>query len=148
MPLQNSLHYHLRQRNQLHQQASSQLLRKYNIVHQFSSTYYPCNGQAEISNRTILDNLCKSLDKAKGKWAKKLPGVLRVYRTTKCVSTGEAPFSLAYGTKTIILVDISMPTLWVEGVVLDQNDTLLCLMLDHSEERRQQAQIHITAYPQ
>jgi len=52
--------------------------------------------------------------------------------TTKYVPTGETPFSLA-----IISVDISMPTLRVEEVVQDQNNFLLYLMLDHSEERRQ-----------
>jgi len=31
--------------------------------------YYPQdNGQTEISNHTIVHSLCKSLDKAKGKW--------------------------------------------------------------------------------
>jgi len=84
----------------------------YSITHQFFSPYYPQdNGQAEISNRTILDNLCKSLNKAKGKWVEKLPRVLWAYRTTKRVPTGEAPFSLAYRTEAIIPVDISMPTL-------------------------------------
>ena len=34
------------------------------------------------------------------------------------------------------------------GVVRAQNDTLLCLMLDHSEERCQQAQIRVAAYQQ
>ena len=41
-----------------------------------------------------------------------------------------------------------MPTLRVEGVVPDQNNILLYLMLDHSEERRHQAQVYITAYQQ
>jgi len=42
---------------------------KYMITHLFSTLYYPQgNSQAEISNRTILDSLCKSLGKAKGKW--------------------------------------------------------------------------------
>jgi len=50
---------------------------KYNIAYRFSSTYYPQgNGQTKISNHTILDNLYKSLDKAKGKWAEKFPGAL------------------------------------------------------------------------
>ena len=53
-----------------------------------------------------------------------------------------------YGTEVIIPVDICMPTLRVEGVVPDQNDTLLHLMLDHSEERHQQAQFSIIAYQQ
>jgi len=41
---------------------------KYNIAHRFSTSYYSQgNGQAEISNHTILDNMCKSLGKFKGK---------------------------------------------------------------------------------
>ena len=63
---------------------------KYKIVTRFSTPYYPQgNGQAEINNRINLDNLCKSLDRAKGKWAEKLSGVLWAYRTTKRVSMGE-----------------------------------------------------------
>jgi len=41
----------------------------------------------------------------------------------------------------IFSIDINMMTLRVEGVVPNQNDTLLHLMFDHLEERRQQAQI-------
>ena len=36
----------------------------------------------------------------------------------------------------------------MEGAVQDQNGTLLHLMLDHLEERRQQIQIRIVAYQQ
>jgi len=61
-------------------------------------------------------------------------------------SDRETPFSLAYGTEAIIPVDINRPTLRVEGVVPNQDDTLLRLMLDHSEERRQHTQIRIAAY--
>jgi len=52
-------------------------------------------------------------------------------------TTRESPFLLAYRIEAIILVDICMPTLRVEGVIPDQNDTQLHLMLDHSEERNQ-----------
>jgi len=48
----------------------------------------------------------------------------------------------------IIPVDINMPMLQVEGVVQDQNDVVLCLMLDHSDERHQQARIRIVIYQQ
>ena len=78
---------------------------------------------------------------------KKLPEVLWAYRITKCVPTVETPFSLAYETEAFIPVDISMPTLRI-GVVPDQNNTLLHLIMGHSEERRQQAQIRIAAYQQ
>ena len=64
----------------------------------------------------------------------KCPEVLLAYKTTKRVPIGETSFSLAYGTEAIIPVDISMPTFRVEGVVSDHNDTLLRLMLAHSEE--------------
>jgi len=51
-------------------------LAKYKIAHRFSTPYHPQdnapyhpqdNDQAEINNHTILDSLCKSLDKAKDK---------------------------------------------------------------------------------
>ncbi|XP_028084862.1 uncharacterized protein LOC114285981 [Camellia sinensis] len=38
--------------------------------------YPQSNGQAEASNKTILDGLKKRLEKAKGKWAEELPNVL------------------------------------------------------------------------
>jgi len=73
------------------------------IANRFYTPYYPQgNGQAEINNYNILDNLCKSLVRAKGKWAEKLSGVLWAYRTTKRVPTSETSFSLAYRTKAII----------------------------------------------
>ena len=88
------------------------LCAKYKITHQFSTPYYPQdNGQAEISNHTIVDSLYKSLDKAKGKWVEKLPKVLWAYRITKRIPTSETPFSMSYGTETIIPVNISMSTL-------------------------------------
>jgi len=48
--------------------------------------------------------------------------------------------------KVIILVDINMPTIHVEGVDRDQNDAQLRLILNHSEEKWQQAQIRIISY--
>jgi len=52
-------------------------------------------------------------------------------------------FSLAYGTKTIISVDVYMPTLRMEEVVWDQNTAQLRLAQDKSKERRKQAAIRI-----
>ena len=109
--------------------------------------YYPQgNDQAEISNRIILDSLCKSLGKAKGKWVEKLPVVLWAYRNTKRISMGEISFSLAYETETIIPVEICMPTLLTEEIQWELDAAQLRLAQDRSEERRQQAQIHIAVY--
>jgi len=102
------------------------------ITHRFSSPYYHYyplgNGQAKISNCTILDNLCKNMNKAKGKWAKKLPRALWALQDHQMRPDQRIPFSLAYETEAIIPVDISMLTFRV-GVIPNQ-------MLDHSKERR------------
>ena len=104
---------------------------KYNIIHRFSTSYYlQDNGHAEINNHTILDNLCKSLNKTKGKWVEKLPRVFWAYRTTKRVPTGKTPFSLAYITEVIIPVDINMLTLRMEEVDQNQYDAQLLMALD------------------
>ncbi|XP_031252024.1 uncharacterized protein LOC116109926 [Pistacia vera] len=74
----------------------------------------PCNpqsnGQAESSNKTIIQTLKKRLQKAKGAWADKLPGVLWSYRTIAHSLTGETPFSLTYDSKAVILAEVSVPS--------------------------------------
>ena len=72
---------------------------KYKTTHQFSTPYPQGNSQVEISNRIILDSLCKSLDKTKGKWVQRLPEALWAYRSTKRISTSETSFSLSYETE-------------------------------------------------
>ncbi|CAL8990807.1 unnamed protein product [Prunus brigantina] len=87
---------------------------KYKIKQHLSTPRYPQgNGQAEASNKVILDCLKKRVEGAKGKWVDELPGVLWAYRTTKRRSTGETPFSLAYGTEAIIPPHITVPSIWL-----------------------------------
>ncbi|XP_028094673.1 uncharacterized protein LOC114294718 [Camellia sinensis] len=84
-----------------------------------STPAYPqSNGQAEASNKTILDGLKKRLEKAKGKWAEELPNVLWAYRTTP------------------------------RSFQPDLNNEAMALELDLAEERRERALIHISAYQQ
>ncbi|KAL5569844.1 hypothetical protein UlMin_026419 [Ulmus minor] len=72
----------------------------------FSTPRYPqANGQVESTNKTVINIIKRRLEKAKGLWADELPGVLWAYRTTAKTSTGETPFSLAYGTEAVIHVD-------------------------------------------
>ncbi|XP_038697948.1 uncharacterized protein LOC119995499 [Tripterygium wilfordii] len=55
----------------------------------FASPRHPqSNGQAEATNKTIVNTLKKRLEKAKVAWADELPGVLWSYRTTVRTSTG------------------------------------------------------------
>ncbi|XP_070008779.1 uncharacterized protein [Nicotiana sylvestris] len=73
--------------------------------------YHPVgNGQAESTNKVIINNLKKQLEESKGNWPKVLPGVLWAYRTTAKTSIGETPFSLVYGAETLIPVEIGEPS--------------------------------------
>ncbi|KAL0313587.1 UNVERIFIED_CONTAM: Gag-Pol polyprotein [Sesamum radiatum] len=62
----------------------------------FTSVNNPqANGQAEVTNRIILQQLKMRLGE-KGNWVHELPGVLWAYRTTLRESTQETPFNLVY----------------------------------------------------
>ncbi|XP_028106474.1 protein NYNRIN-like [Camellia sinensis] len=114
-----------------------------------STPAYPqSNGQAEASNKTILDGLKKRLEKAKGKWAEELPNVLWAYRTTPRRSTGKTPFTLAYGMEAVIPLEIGMPTIRSESFQPDLNNEAVASELDLAKERRERALVHIAAYQQ
>ncbi|XP_074374609.1 uncharacterized protein LOC141715020 [Apium graveolens] len=62
-----------------------------------STPRYPqANGQAESSNKIIINNLKRRLMTCKGKWAEELSWVLWSDRTTPKTSTGQTPYSLVY----------------------------------------------------
>ncbi|KAM2156322.1 hypothetical protein ACFX1R_042023 [Malus domestica] len=62
----------------------AKFFKTYGIKQHMSTPRYPQgNGQAETSNKTILNCLRKSLTNKKGKWPDELPGCLWVYHTTK-----------------------------------------------------------------
>nr|XP_016493994.1 PREDICTED: uncharacterized protein LOC107813263 [Nicotiana tabacum] len=76
-----------------------------------STPYHPCaNGQAESTNKTIIQNLKKKLESTKGKWIERLPEVLWSYQTTPKSSTGKTPLSLVYGAKELIPVEVGEPS--------------------------------------
>nr|GEV69564.1 gypsy retrotransposon integrase-like protein 1 [Tanacetum cinerariifolium]GEW36752.1 gypsy retrotransposon integrase-like protein 1 [Tanacetum cinerariifolium] len=64
------------------------------------------------------------------------------HRTMIKSSNEETPFSLTYGTKTVILVEISMPTLRTVKVDMIKNNEALEINLDLLEDKREQAAIH------
>jgi len=50
------------------------------IVNQYSTlAYLQINGQAEATNKAIINGLKRRLEGSKGKWAKELPKVLWAY---------------------------------------------------------------------
>ena len=106
------------------------------IINRYSSPTYPqINGQAEATNKTIVNGLKKRLERAKRNWVEELLSVLWAYRTTPRRSIGETPFSMTYGVEEVILVEISMLSFRVAGFSLDNNDTQMSENLGFLEER-------------
>nr|XP_009792365.1 PREDICTED: uncharacterized protein LOC104239435 [Nicotiana sylvestris] len=90
----------------------TEFFKKWHIKRILSTPYHPAgNGQAEFSNKIILNILKKKLEDAKGLWPELLPEVLWAYRTMPKTSTGETPYSLVYGTDVVIIVEVGEPSL-------------------------------------
>ncbi|KAI5354381.1 hypothetical protein L3X38_007276 [Prunus dulcis] len=122
---------------------------KYKIKQHLSTPRYPQgNGQAEASNKVILDCLKTRLEGAEGKWVDELSGVLWAYRTTKRRSTGETSFSFTFGTKAIIPPHITVPSISLEVGSVDQNSEQMRLNLDLLEGEREKTIIRVASYQQ
>ena len=63
------------------------------------------NGTAEAANRVILLGIRRRLDETKTAWTEELHKVPWAYRTTPHSMTGESPFRLIYGTKSVIPIE-------------------------------------------
>ncbi|KAM2599254.1 hypothetical protein TB2_037697 [Malus domestica] len=96
-----------------------------------STPRYPQgNGQAEASNKMILDYLKKSFSDKKGKWPDELLKCLWSYRTRKQQATGETLFSLAFGSEAIIFPNIIMPSISTLLPSIEQNKKKMATNLD------------------
>ncbi|XP_024016829.1 uncharacterized protein LOC112090235 [Eutrema salsugineum] len=117
----------------------------------FSTPRYPQgNGQAEATNKTIIDGLKKRLDTAKGTWADELDGVLWSHRTTPRRSTGQSPFFLAYGTEAMCPAELNVPS--IRRTMLtqqpDANNDMMLDTIDLVEKHRERALLRIQNYQQ
>ncbi|KAL5554258.1 hypothetical protein UlMin_041659 [Ulmus minor] len=123
--------------------------RNLGITKIFSSPAHPkSNGQVEAVNKTIKYTLKKKLEKSKGVWVDELPLVLWSYRTSFRTTTGETPFSLAYGVDAVVPVELGIPTFRIENFTEEDNDVLLALASDLLEEKRDKAQLRATVLQQ
>ncbi|XP_070005787.1 uncharacterized protein [Nicotiana sylvestris] len=111
-----------------------------------STPYHPVgNGQAESTNKVIINNLKKRLEESKGNWSEVLPGVLWAYRTTAKTSTRETPFSLVYGVEALIPIEIGEPSTRYTQASEESNEEEMRINLDLLEERRETALIRMAA---
>ena len=56
-----------------------------------------------------MRNLKARLEKSKSEWAEDLPSVMWAYHTMSRFLMGETPYSLVYGTESVIPVEIWIP---------------------------------------
>ncbi|GFZ00940.1 hypothetical protein Acr_14g0005750 [Actinidia rufa] len=117
------------------------------ISHHFSSPGHPqANGQVEVTNRTILRNLKARLERSKSEWAENLPSILWAYHTTSRIPTSETPYSMVFGTISVIPVEIGMPSFRVSNFDKEINEAELRVNLDLLEEKRENAELRQMAY--
>ncbi|WZZ77688.1 hypothetical protein YC2023_098260 [Brassica napus] len=114
-----------------------------------STPRYPQgNGQAESSNKIIIDGIKKRLDLKKGYWADELDGVLWSHRTTPRGATKSTPFSLAYGMEAMAPAEVNVTSLRRSKMPqhVELNQEMLLDTLDELEEKRDQALLRIQNY--
>ena len=117
------------------------------ITNRYSTPTYPQgNGQAEASNKVIVNGLKKRLDDAKGRWVEELPHVLWAYRMMLRHSTGETPVTMTYEAEVVLPLEVNFPTLRTSSFTPSSNDELLGESLDLVEERIERATIHLAYY--
>ena len=86
---------------------------QFHVRHLNSAPYRPqMNGAVEAANKNLKRMLQKMVVTYKD-WHEKLPFALMAYRTTARTSTGETPYSLAYGTEAVIPIEVQIPSLRV-----------------------------------
>ena len=75
-----------------------------------------------------------------------MPHVLWTYRTTPRKFTGETPFSLTYGAKTVIPLETRFSMLRTSSFIPSSNDRLLEKSLNLIEERRERVMVQLAYY--
>ena len=111
-----------------------------------STPRYPqANGQAESSNKVIINGIKRRLKAKKGKWAEELPKVLWTNRTTPRGATGRTPFSLVYGCEAVLPAEVAIPTARYDLLTPEANDKEISFDLDTIEELRDNALVRMVA---
>jgi len=127
----------------------TEFLRSWQIKRITSTPYHLVgNGQAESTNKFIINNLKKRLQDSKCNWPEVLPGVLWAYRTTTKTGTGETPFSMVYGAEALIPVEIGEPSTRYDHAMEESNDEEMRVNLDLLEGRREVALIRMATQKQ
>ncbi|XP_074324003.1 uncharacterized protein LOC141660923 [Apium graveolens] len=97
------------------------------------------NGQVEVANRIILDELKKRVECSKNTWVDELLPILWAYRTTCKVTTEATPFMLAYRAEAVVPLKITHGSPRIEAYEPETNEEGMRLALDLIDKVRDEA---------
>lgn len=80
----------------------------------------------KLPTKTLLRILSRMVHEELKRWSDLLPLVLWAYRTSKRTSTQATPFSVVYGTESVVPVEITVPStcLALASKILDPNSCI------------------------
>ncbi|GJW86433.1 reverse transcriptase domain-containing protein [Tanacetum coccineum] len=104
------------------------------------------NGLVERVNKSLMEGIKTRIGRDRAGWVDELPNVLWAHRTSIKQSNGETPFSLTYGSETVILAKIGMPTYRTMMIREGFNKEELRLDLDLLQEKKEMASIREAWY--
>nr|XP_043619817.1 uncharacterized protein LOC122591624 [Erigeron canadensis] len=102
----------------------------------------------EVTNQDLVKETEKRLGSTRKGWVDEIPLVLWGLRTTPKRGTNETPFSLVYGSETVLPTELQVSTCRVSNLGTENNDENLRINLDILDERREIAVIRATSYRQ
>ncbi|KAM1092146.1 hypothetical protein FF1_019566 [Malus domestica] len=89
---------------------------KYKIKMIQSSPYYPqSNGQAEASNKILVNIIKRMVIDSPEKWHEKMGNTLWAYRTSKRAGTGTTPYALTFGQDAVLPMEINVSSVRIQN---------------------------------
>ncbi|XP_050136221.1 uncharacterized protein LOC126611962 [Malus sylvestris] len=81
-----------------------------------SSPYYPqSNGQAEASNKILVNIIKRMVMDSPEKWHEMLENTLWAYRTSKRARTGTTPYALTFGQDAVLPMEINVSSVRIQN---------------------------------
>ncbi|XP_073133888.1 uncharacterized protein [Henckelia pumila] len=100
------------------------------------------NGQAEASNKVLIQILQKMMEDNPRDCPRLLPETLWAYRTSKRTATGVSPFALSYGHEAVLPIEIMVPSLQIamqNHLILELYNEAMITELEDLDDMRMQA---------
>ena len=123
------------------------ICKKMGIDHRVASAYHPqTGGLTERMNRTLCTMLSTVVNENQNNWDEKIPYCLFAYRTSEQKSTKMDPFSLVYGRRARLPVELDLPSSPQEQTDEEEEEVSLKARVDafiRLSESRKRANINI-----